>query len=479
MGVKDDRKELVSENLKKKKFPYDILITSYEIALLEKSVIKKISFNYIIIDEAHRIKNFQTRLAVYVRELKVNHRLLITGTPLQNNLEELWSLLNFLLPSVFTSNEEFVEIFDEKAILGIEIEAEEDGENNIEAVDASSTVAETDKTTEATTSTGQKNSTTSTADRASEKQEKLISKLRAIINPLFLRRLKSEAEKSIPPKNEIYLYAELTKVQRDLYKSLLLRDISALKNCTNSVQTGIGKLLNTVIQTRKCCSHPYLFDGVEEGPPYTTDEHIVNSCGKMVVLDKLLERLKVEGHRCLIFAQFKKTLDILEDYLLWKKLNYFRLDGDTDLDDRQDMIDKYNDPKNHEKYFTFLISTRAGGLGINLATADTVIFYDSDWNPQVDLQAMDRAHRIGQLKTVNVYRLITQCTIEERILTRASYKLNLNRNIIQKKSEHEATAPLVLSKDDAIATLNRGLGNFHNFKKIFTNSVSFIDSSNF
>jgi SWI/SNF-related matrix-associated actin-dependent regulator of chromatin subfamily A member 5 len=152
------------------------------------------------------------------------------------------------------------------------------------------------------------------------------------MKPLFLRRLKSDADKSIPPKKEIFLYAELSKLQRDLYKSLLLKDISALKN-----NYANNKLHNVVIQTRKCCSHPYLFDGVEEGPPYTTDQHIVDCCGKMIVLDKLIDRLRPEGHRCLVFCQFIKTLDILEDYLMWKNLEYFRLDGNTELE-----MSKYN-----------------------------------------------------------------------------------------------------------------------------------------
>ena len=435
MGNKDERKSIVSDNLKK--FSHDVLITSYDIALLEKYAIKKISWYYVVIDEAHRIKNSEARLSAYVRELKTKHRMLITGTPLQNNLQELWSLLNFLLPNIFNSNKEFIEIFDEKAILGID--------------------QTTDETSKIENETAEETTKEPETSNAISKPTELVNKLRAIIKPLFLRRLKSEAEKSIPPKNEIYLYADLTKMQRDLYKILLLKNISMLKNVTNNARAGVGKLHNIIVQTRKCCSHPYLFDGVEEGPPYVTDSHIVNASGKMIVLDKLLDRLRADGHRCLLFCQFIETLNILEDYLMWKGLKYFRLDGSTDLDDRQQMINAFNDPSNHEEYFIFMISTRAGGLGINLQTADTVIFYDSDWNPQVDLQAMDRAHRIGQLKPVNVYRLITACTVEERILSRASYKLNLDRNIIQRKRDDGTDDPLILSKDDAIATLNRGL----------------------
>ena len=236
---------------------------------------------------------------------------MITGTPLQNNLEELWALLNFLLPSFFGSKEEFTEIFDEEKIVSEDVESVE---------------IETNESPESKVEISTEDQPSPKADIHTLKKSELVLKLRAIIKPLFLRRLKSDAEKSIPPKNEIFLYAELTKLQRDLYKSLLIKDISALKNNT------MAKLSNVVIQTRKCCSHPYLFEGVEEGPPYTTDQHIVDCCGKMLVLDKLIDRLRADGHRGLIFCQFIKTLDILEDYLIWKNLEYFRLDGDTELD---------------------------------------------------------------------------------------------------------------------------------------------------
>jgi SWI/SNF-related matrix-associated actin-dependent regulator of chromatin subfamily A member 5 len=189
------------------------------------------------------------------------------------------------------------------------------------------------------------------------------------------------------------------------------------------------RLLNILMQLRKCCNHPYLFDGVEPGPPYTTDKHLVDNCGKMVILDKLLTRLKEQGSRVLIFTQMTKVLDILEDYCLWKGHEYCRLDGSTDHEARQESINEYNAPGS--KKFVFMLSTRAGGLGINLMTADTVIIYDSDWNPQADLQAMDRAHRIGQTKTVRVFRLITDNTVEERIIERAEMKLRLDAVVIQ------------------------------------------------
>lgn len=189
------------------------------------------------------------------------------------------------------------------------------------------------------------------------------------------------------------------------------------------------RLLNILMQLRKCCNHPYLFDGAEPGPPYTTDKHLVDNCGKMVILDKLLSKLQASGSRVLIFSQMTRMLDILEDYCVWRQYNYCRLDGQTPHEDRQISINDFNAPNSSK--FIFMLSTRAGGLGINLATADIVILFDSDWNPQVDLQAQDRAHRIGQTKQVRVFRLITENTVEERIVERAEMKLRLDNIVIQ------------------------------------------------
>jgi SWI/SNF-related matrix-associated actin-dependent regulator of chromatin subfamily A member 5 len=205
-----------------------------------------------------------------------------------------------------------------------------------------------------------------------------------------------------------------------------MKDIDLLNSTSN--KTDRVRLLNIIMQLRKCCNHPYLFDGAEPGPPYTTDQHIVNNCGKMVLLDKLLKRLKEQGSRVLIFTQMTKVLDILEDYCLWKGYEYCRLDGNTSHEDRQSSINAYNAP-NSSKYI-YMLSTRAGGLGINLMTADVVILYDSDWNPQADLQAMDRAHRIGQTKVVNVYRLITKRTIEEKIMSLQKFKLGIANSVV-------------------------------------------------
>uniref|UniRef100_T1JJZ1 Chromatin-remodeling complex ATPase chain Iswi n=1 Tax=Strigamia maritima TaxID=126957 RepID=T1JJZ1_STRMM len=372
IGDQEQRSIFVRETLMPGE--WDACITSYEMVLKEKAVFKKFNWRYLIIDEAHRIKNEKSKLSEIIREFKSTNRLLLTGTPLQNNLHELWSLLNFLLPDVFNSSEDFDAWFNTNNCLG----------------DLS-----------------------------------LVERLHAVLRPFLLRRLKADVEKKLPPKKEVKVYIGLSKMQREWYTRILMKDID--------VVNGAGKdkmrLLNILMQLRKCCNHPYLFDGAEPGPPYTTDSHLVYNCGKMVLLDKLLPKLKAQDSRVLIFSQMTRLLDILEDYCMWRGFNYCRLDGSTPHEERQNQITAYNAPGSEK--FIFMLSTRAGGLGINLATADIVILYDSDWNPQSDLQAMDRAHRIGQLKQVRVFRLLTENTIEERIVERAEVKLRLDTIVIQ------------------------------------------------
>lgn len=375
-GLREERDQFISTTMFDES-AWDVLVTSYECVLSEKASLKKINWKYMIIDEAHRIKNDESKLSVVVRSFSSKNRLLITGTPLQNNLHELWALLNFLVPDIFGSDEEFTNIFD--------------------------------------------------MDKCLDQDKDIVSKLHAVLKPFLLRRLKSDVEKALLPKQETKLYVGLTSMQRQLYTKILLKDVDLLNSTSN--KTDRVRLLNILMQLKKCCNHPYLFDGVEPGPPYTTDKHLVENCGKMIILDKLLKRLKEQGSRVLIFSQMTKVLDILEDYCLWKEYEYCRLDGNTSHEDRQNSINLYNAPGSTK--FIYMLSTRAGGLGINLATADIVILYDSDWNPQADLQAMDRAHRIGQTKQVKVFRLITDNTVEERIIDRAEMKLRLDHVVIQ------------------------------------------------
>merc|ERR1712238_267873 len=241
----------------------------------------------------------------------------------------------------------------------------------------------------------------------------------------MLRRLKKEVETSLPQKHETILFTGMSAMQKKLYRDILIRDIDSIQGTSGS-RTAI---LNIVMQLRKCAGHPYLFPGAEDRTLPPLGEHLVESCGKMVLLDKLLKRLKERGSRVLLFTQMTRILDIIQDYVVMRRFQYCRIDGNTTYDVRENYIDEYNAP-NSEK-FIFLLSTRAGGMGINLQTADIVILYDSDWNPQADLQAQDRAHRIGQKKEVQIFRLVTEHTIEEKIVERAQQKLKLDAMVVQ------------------------------------------------
>jgi SWI/SNF-related matrix-associated actin-dependent regulator of chromatin subfamily A member 5 len=381
-GAKEDRAQLITDRLTDENF--DVCVTSYEMILREKTHLKKHAWRYIIIDEAHRIKNEESSLARNMREFNSQNRLLITGTPLQNNLHELWALLNFLLPDVFSDSAAFDEWFSSQ----------------------------------------------------NEDEDTVIQQLHRVLKPFLLRRVKSDVEKSLLPKKEIQLPVGMTEMQVKWYRKILEKDIDAV-NGAGAKGESKTRLLNIVMQLRKCCNHPYLFDGAEPGPPYTTDEHLIFNAGKMKVLDKLLGKTKAEGGRVLIFSQMSRVLDILEDYCVFREHPYCRIDGGTAHEDRIAAIDEYNKPDSER--FIFLLTTRAGGLGINLTSANIVVLFDSDWNPQADLQAQDRAHRIGQTKQVVVYRFVTENAIEERVLERAAQKLQLDQVVIQQgRAQHSA-----------------------------------------
>ena len=395
-GNAEERTRQKEEEISPGKF--DVCVTSYEMVIKEKGHLKKFHWRYIIIDEAHRIKNENSLLSRVVRMFHSNYRLLITGTPLQNNLHELWALLNFLLPDVFSSAEKFDEWFQ--------------------------------------------------IDSESQKDEAVLQ-LHKLLRPFLLRRVKAEVEKGLPPKKETILKIGMSEMQLKWYKQLMQKDIDAINGAGER-----SRLLNIVMQLRKCCNHPYLFQGAEPGPPFTTDMHLVENAGKMMLLDKLLPRLKERGSRVLIFSQMTRLLDILEDYMLFRGHQYCRIDGNTSGEDREASIDAYNEP-NSEK-FVFLLSTRAGGLGINLATADIVVLYDSDWNPQVDLQAMDRAHRIGQKKEVHVYRFCSENSIEEKVIEKAYKKLKLDALVIQQGRLQDAGGQKSVKKEDLLEMVRNG-----------------------
>merc|ERR1719318_1377520 len=431
-----------------------VVVTSYEIAMNDRSTFQNIQWRYIVVDEGHRLKNMNCRL---IKELKQYHsanRLLLTGTPLQNNLSELWSLLNFLLPEIFDDLRVFESWFNAKDL-------HEDKEEMVRIA-------------------------------AQEQQNSILSTLHAILTPFLLRRVKTDVDLQIPPKKEVLVYCPLTERQEVMYRSVVEKTIKDLiekdddkkvevlpekrkrvavdysvflderefGNSDDKFEEHIAKLqeyresLATVTQTksayssdmerlskneinycmksrmmdmRKAVNHPYLIEYpvTEDGAFYDSGPDMVDICGKLAVLDQMA----AGGHKTLIFSQMTKMLDILGDYCNMKKWKFSRLDGSMNFLDRQANIDKFNTDPEHT---IFLLSTRAGGLGINLTAADTCIIYDSDWNPQADLQAQDRCHRIGQTKPVMVYRLVTKGTIDQVMVERAQAKRALERLVVHK-----------------------------------------------
>lgn len=418
-GTKEERQDLISKRLLECDF--DVVIASYEIVIREKASFRKFNWQYIVIDEAHRIKNEESLLSQIIRLFHSKNRLLITGTPLQNNLHELWALLNFILPDVFGDSDAFDQWFN--------------------AAEGST----------------------------EEKEDTIIQQLHKVLKPFLLRRIKSDVEKSLLPKQEMNVYISMSDMQRKWYQKLLEKDLDAV-NGANGKKESKTRLLNIVMQLRKCCNHPYLFEGAEPGPPYTTDEHLVFNAQKMIILDKLLKKFQKEGSRVLIFSQMSRMLDILEDYCMFRSYQYCRIDGQTDHADRVQAIDDYNAPGSSK--FVFLLTTRAGGLGINLTTADIVILFDSDWNPQADLQAMDRAHRIGQTKQVKVFRFITEDAIEEKVLERATQKLRLDQLVIQQGRNSGGINSgaqqngKAATKDDLLDMIQFGAAKIFNDKEI-------------
>eukprot|EP00808_Paulinella_micropora_P026430 g56409.t1 len=401
---------------------YDVVVTTYDMVKTKdmRGAFTRTYWRMVVLDEGHIIKNEETIISQQVRRLHMERALLLTGTPLQNNLHELWAVLNFLLPKVFT--DQTVEAFDKAfAISG-----------NEHKVD-----------------------------------EALLLKAHDMLQCFMLRRLKRDVEKGIPAKVETQINCPLSELQQTWYKRLLLAERDILADMEHEMQrmeqqgdsAGAQELVSgsssssewrrlhhLLMQLRKVCNHPYMFDGVEEmhrsevsrsgprlGPasqePPKTDDHLVRASGKMHTLDRLLTRLRDRGHRVVVFSQFTSMLDILEDYLTYRfgEDKIVRLDGSTNRVQRNVNIRAFNAPGS--PLFAFIMSTRAGGLGVNLQTADTVVLYDSDWNPQADLQAMARVHRIGQTRPVAVYRLVTAGSVEERIVQRAQKKLYLDQMV--------------------------------------------------
>ncbi|OON20507.1 protein, SNF2 family [Opisthorchis viverrini] len=466
-------------------YKFHALVTTFEVLMTDIEFFGQVHWAAAVIDEAHRLKNKKCKLGEGLRYLELDHRVLLTGTPLQNNVEELFGLLNFLEPERFNCSSSFV------------------------------------------------------AEYGDLKTEEQVENLKTLLKPMMLRRLKEDVEKSLAPKEETIVEAsflfyflvsrllflipisllsectycnvirpkwrlteasmwsmcvvlktqhmlttrfprslcvaertiivELTNIQKKYYRAIMERNFAFL--CKGSTYSNAPNLMNVMMELRKCCNHPFLIKGAEEAileemrtqeassftfwlrklisdqpvsEESTTFHALVYASGKLVLIHKLLPKLRANGHKVLIFSQMIRVLDILEDFLIHQRYPFERIDGRIHGPLRQEAIDRFTaDPDK----FVFLLCTKAGGLGINLTAADVVIIYDSDWNPQNDLQAQARCHRIGQQKMVKVYRLITRNTYEREMFDRASLKLGLDRAVLQSMGSKEARQAQMSKKE--------------------------------
>nr|KAF6412976.1 chromodomain helicase DNA binding protein 1 like [Molossus molossus] len=368
-GDKEERTHL-QQDLKEKP-GFHVLLSTYEVCLKDASFLKSFHWSVLVVDEAHRLKNQSSLLHKTLLEFSVVFNLLLTGTPIQNSLQELYSLLSFVEPDVFSKEqvEDFVQRYQ-----------------NI------------------------------------EKEAESASELHRLLQPFLLRRVKSEVAAELPRKTEVVIYHGMSALQKKYYKAILMKDLDAFEN----EMAKKVKLQNVLSQLRKCVDHPYLFDGVEP-EPFEIGDHLIEASGKLHLLDKLLAYLYSRGHRVLLFSQMTHMLDILQDYMDYRGYSYERVDGSVRGEERHLAIKNFG----QQPIFIFLLSTRAGGVGMNLTAADTVIFVDSDFNPQNDLQAASRAHRIGQNKSVKVIRLIGRDTVEEIVCRKAATKLQLTSAIME------------------------------------------------
>ncbi|CAJ2634413.1 unnamed protein product [Trifolium pratense] len=382
-GPPEERRRLFKERIVHQKF--NVLLTTYEYLMNkhDRPKLSKVHWHYIIIDEGHRIKNASCKLNADLKHYQSSHRLLLTGTPLQNNLEELWALLNFLLPNIFNSSEDFSQWFNKPF--------ESTGDNSPDE-----------------------------ALLSEEENLLIINRLHQVLRPFVLRRLKHKVENQLPSKIE-----RLIRCEASSYQKLLMKRV---EDNLGAIGTSKARSVhNSVMELRNICNHPYLSQlHTEEVDNYIPKHYlppIIRLCGKLETLDRVLPKLKATDHRVLFFSTMTRLLDVMEEYLTSKQYRYLRLDGHTSGGDRGALIDLFNNPDS--PYFIFLLSIRAGGVGVNLQAADTVILFDTDWNPQVDLQAQARAHRIGQKRDVLVLRFETVKTVEEQVRASAEHKLGV------------------------------------------------------
>lgn len=370
-----------------------VLITSFNGVVAFNDALVQANFDYVILDEGHKIRNPDAKITLTVKTFPTSHRIILSGSPLQNNLKELWSLFDFIYPGKLGTLPVFMQQFSVPITQG--------GYANASRVQVATAY-------------------------------KCATVLRDTINPYLLRRMKSDVKQHInlPEKNEQVLFCKMTDQQREIYRSYL--DSGEIK----SILDGRMQIFVGLINLRKICNHPDLYDG---GPRHFGPNQIKTGeddeefgywkrSGKMIVIEALLKLWKKQGHRVLLFSQSRQMLNILERFVRDRDYQYMKLDGTTTIGSRQSMIDKFN---NSQDVFVFLLTTKVGGLGINLTGASRVVIFDPDWNPSTDTQARERAWRIGQEKQVTIYRLMTAGTIEEKIYHRQIFKQFLVNRVLK------------------------------------------------
>ncbi|KYM92518.1 DNA excision repair protein ERCC-6 [Atta colombica] len=417
-----------------------ILITSYNGVLKHKDLLVSSQWHYVILDEGHKIRNPQAKVSRAVKRFSTLHRLLLTGSPMQNSLKELWSLFDFILPGKLGT----LSVFLEHCAMPI-------------------------------TRGGYTNATP--LQKATALQ--IATMLKNTITPYMLRRTKTDVKHhlTLPEKNEQVLFCSLTDEQKKLYKKYLCSDdVSFVLHERNYCDSGRyrARFLIALSALRKICNHPDLFlYNIEQDSDEDidlSDEQIekfgyYKRAGKMTVVRSLLKIWQKQGHRVLLFTQGRQMMHILESLLQREKYTYLRMDGTTAMSQRQQTIQKFN---NNSSYFVFLLTTRVGGLGINLTGANRVVIYDPDWNPATDAQARERAWRIGQNKQVTVYRLITAGTIEEKIYHRQIFKLLLSNKVLDEPRQHQLFKPTDLVE---LFNLNEPIaGEFSESDRLFRES---------
>ena len=345
--------------------PFDVMVTSYETCLADIDFVEQFKWRVIVFDEGHRLKNPDgVTHTAFLGRLHANFKVILTGTPIQNNITEFWALLRFLNPDIFTDNTK-PDVGDSPSGMDLLVQA------------------------------------------------------------LVLRRLAASSSLQLPPIDNLVIRTEMTKIQSDLYRWALFHYALSVRGESDSSVVPPGILSNLMMTLRKISAHPYLLPGVEP-EPFSEGPHIWLNSNKFIVLRSLLQKMKREKSRCLIFSTFTSLLDICQDFLDLESIAYERLDGSVRSEERTAAIDRFTT----DLADVFLLSTRAGGVGLNLTAADWVIFLDTDWNPQMDLQAIARAFRQGQTKRVKVFRLVTEGTIDELIFRRSLEKLKFASDLL-------------------------------------------------